>query len=70
MRHAFMDLNLNRVYLTVLENNARALSLYKKVGFKVEGTLRQAVFKNGEYCNMTQMSILADDYRSFGKLDT
>ena len=69
LRHAFLDLNLNRIYLTVLEDNARALALYKKVGFKVEGALRQAVFKNGKYFDMTQMSILADDYRSFGQVD-
>ncbi|WP_248919156.1 GNAT family N-acetyltransferase [Pseudomonas entomophila] len=70
LRHAFHDLNLNRVYLTVLEDNDRAIGLYRKVGFSVEGTLRQAVFKNGVYRNMVQMSILAEEYRSVNGLET
>jgi RimJ/RimL family protein N-acetyltransferase len=56
--HAFNNLNLNRVYLTVLENNERAIKMYEKVGFKREGVLREAIFKNGKYCNLIQMSIL------------
>ncbi|MBC3465585.1 GNAT family protein [Pseudomonas sp. RW10S2] len=62
LRHAFEDLNLNRVHLTVLDDNARAINLYRKVGFSLEGTLRQAAFKRGAYRDMLQMSMLADDY--------
>ncbi|MCS6095030.1 GNAT family N-acetyltransferase [Shewanella baltica] len=57
--HAFLDLNLHKVYLTVLDTNEAALRLYKKVGFQVEGTLIDAVFKNGNYRNMIQMAIIA-----------
>lgn len=63
--HAFYDLNLNRVHLTVLENNERAIRLYKKIGFVEEGKHRNAVFKNGSYMSLTQMSILSDEYQSF-----
>lgn len=62
LHHAFNDLNLNRVYLTLLESNLRALALYKKVGFKEEGILRQATFKNGSYQNLLSMSILKEEY--------
>lgn len=34
LRHAFYDMNLNRVELTVLESNNRAIALYEKLGFK------------------------------------
>lgn len=64
LEHAFYDLNLNRVYLTVLENNERAIRLYKKIGFVEEGKHRKAVFKNGSYIDLTQMSILSDEYHT------
>lgn len=60
--HAFNDLNLHRVYLTLLEDNSRALKLYSKVGFKREGLLRNAVFKNGRYLNLVQMAIISDEF--------
>lgn len=64
LEHAFNDLNLNRVYLTVLEDNERAIKLYKKVGFIEEGKHRKAVFKNGRYFDFIQMAILADEYKA------
>lgn len=63
LNHAFNDLNLNRIYLTVLENNIPAIQLYKKVGFSKEGVHRNSVFKNGNYFNMIQMSILTEEYK-------
>lgn len=62
LNHAFNDLGLNRVYLTALTENERARALYKKVGFKEEGILRAAGFKNGKHRDMVVMSILASEY--------
>lgn len=62
LEHAFSDLNLNRVYLSVLENNERAIRLYKKIGFIEEGKLRNAVYKNRQYVNLIQMAILANEF--------
>ena len=59
--HAFKDLNLKRVYLTVLETNTRAINLYKKVGFIEEGRLRKAAFKNGHYVDLIQMAVFVDE---------
>lgn len=63
LEHAFKDLGLHRIYLTVLEGNIRARKLYKSVGFSEEGVLRQAVFKNGCYENMVSMSILMSEFK-------
>lgn len=52
---------MHRIYLTVLENNKNAYNLYKKIGFKEDGVLRDAIFKNGKYCNLIMMSILLND---------
>ncbi|WP_236176768.1 GNAT family N-acetyltransferase [Pseudomonas qingdaonensis] len=64
LEHAFHDLNLNRVHLTVLEDNKSAFELYRKLGFSVEGFHREAVYKEGKYLNMVAMSILAAEFSS------
>lgn len=63
LAHAFHDLNLHRIYLSVLSNNVRAFNLYKKIGFTEEGKLRDAVFKNGSYADVIHMSILSNEFR-------
>jgi len=64
LEHAFYDLNINRVFLTVLESNERAIRLYRKIGFIEEGKCRKAVFKNGRYTDLVQMSILLDEFNA------
>ena len=66
LRHAFEDLNLNRVELTVLPDNEPALALYRRAGFQQEGLLRQQVYKNGAYRDMILMSILREEWLSRG----
>jgi len=61
LRHAFRDLGLHRVYLTVLEDNQRAIRTYEKCGFVVEGRLRQHDFKQGRFKDLILMGICADD---------
>lgn len=58
VHHAFDDLRLNRIWLTVIPRNTPAIRLYEKVGFEREGTLRQALFKEGNYQDLHLMSIL------------
>jgi len=62
LHHAFEDLNLNRVYLYVLESNDRAIHLYEKARFRREGTLEEAVYKNGAYHSLVLMAILKKHY--------
>ena len=62
VQHGFNTLNLNRIYLRVLENNPRAIRAYEKAGFTHEGQQRQAEFKDGKYIDMLVMSILKDEF--------
>ena len=62
LQHGFGDLNLNRIHLTVLASNERAIRLYESAGFKVEGRLAQAVFKNGSYHDLIAMAALRQDF--------
>ncbi len=62
LEHGFQNLNLHRISLKVLEDNIPALNLYTKIGFVQEGTLRDTLYKNGEYKNQIIMSILRDEF--------
>ena len=62
LRHAFCDLGMERVELSVLDGNARARSLYESLGFVVEGTRRSAVFKEGARVDLVLMSLLRDEW--------
>lgn len=60
--YGFRQLNLNKVTLTVLSTNERALRLYEKIGFLREGIARQDVWRDGEYLDVVGMSILQDEW--------
>ena len=57
----FRHWGMNRLYLNVLASNTRAQKLYDKLGFKVEGIQRQAIFKDGKYQDYIMMSLLKED---------
>jgi RimJ/RimL family protein N-acetyltransferase len=60
-RWALDELALNRLWLRVYEDNARAIHSYEKVGFKVEGRLRQDRFHGGRYFDTVVMGLLRDE---------
>lgn len=66
LSHAFKDLGLNRVHLTALITNKKAINLYKKFGFKTEGILRESAYKDGKFCDMVKMSLLSSEYKNSG----
>lgn len=59
--YGFKWLNLNRIELTVLASNARAIALYEKLGFTREGVKRQAQYKSGRYVDICLMAKLRED---------
>lgn len=64
LQHAFNNMNLQRIELSVLEDNERARHLYEKVGFVQEGIKRKARYKNGRFVNMIIYSVLREEYNS------
>lgn len=55
--YAFNELNMNKICLSLLEDNKLAYSLYKKLGFIKEGYLRNEQYKNGKYNDVILMAI-------------
>jgi diamine N-acetyltransferase len=61
--YGFDQLNLHRIFLTVLSFNERAIHTYEKVGFKREGVFREHTYRNGKYHDVYYMGILEDEWR-------
>jgi RimJ/RimL family protein N-acetyltransferase len=53
----------SRVELTVRDDNARALALYRKVGFETEGRKRRALLVDGVFSDLVVMGLLFDGER-------
>jgi RimJ/RimL family protein N-acetyltransferase len=60
-RFAFRFVNLERIELNVLTENERAISLYRKVGFTIEGTRRRSEFGHGRRQDAHLMGLLAGE---------
>jgi RimJ/RimL family protein N-acetyltransferase len=60
----FGQLRLERIELDVYTGNDRARRSYEKAGFKVEGTLRHGHFADGEFVDVTRMSLLRDEWKA------
>jgi RimJ/RimL family protein N-acetyltransferase len=62
LRYAFTELNLHRISLTVFEYNQRAIRMYEKIGFKIEGINREYHYREGRHWNLVSMGILRDEW--------
>ena len=60
--YAFGELKLHKIYLRVLEYNTRAIRTYEKVGFRVEGVLRDEMKVNGRWHALVYMGLLTHEY--------
>lgn len=60
-RHGFDRLNLHRIWLGVFAVHEVAIRLYQRVGFKIEGTLREEILRDGRYHDKVIMGLLADE---------
>ena len=65
--YAFMTLNLHRIHLVVHTENVKAIKLYKKIGFKLEGTMREAMYRDGKYADFHVMGLLRNDWEIANK---
>ncbi|EIN06923.1 acyl-CoA N-acyltransferase [Punctularia strigosozonata HHB-11173 SS5] len=60
--YAFEQLAVHRISLGVLEWNAAAISVYKKVGFVEEGRKRKCNWQDGKWQDMVFMGILEEEW--------
>jgi len=61
--YGFNQLGMHRIFLRVYSHNKRARRAYEKVGFTLEGTMREAYFRDGLYHDELIMSILESEWQ-------
>lgn len=61
LEYAFKELNLNKVYLNVDEENEAACKLYEKIGFNKEGRFVQDMLFRGVLINRLRYAIFKID---------
>lgn len=59
----FEQMNINKIKLNVFSFNERAKKCYERCGFKVEGVLKQELFRNGKYYDEYVMAMFLEDWR-------
>ena len=58
----FDSWGVRRIGVRVEEGNERALALYRRLGFKEEGRLRQAAFRAGRHADVLLFSLLSGEW--------
>lgn len=68
IKYGFEELGLHRIDVNVFDYNKGAIALYKNIGFKEEGYLRDVCRIGKEYWSSYKMSMLESEYKKlFGK---
>lgn len=60
--YAFKLLGLNRVTYLAAATNDAAVEAYQHVGFRDEGRMRQALYRDGQYSDVVMLGILREDW--------
>ena len=60
--YCFSNLPIRKIYLHVFSDNNKAISLYKKLGFLVEGVFRDEIFKKGAFKDVVRMSVFKEHW--------
>ncbi len=64
LRYAFERLRLHKVNLDVIDYNERAIRVYERCGFVLEGVRRDELWKRGRFVNLVRMSLLEGEFRN------
>ncbi|MFL7840279.1 MAG: GNAT family N-acetyltransferase [Candidatus Promineifilaceae bacterium] len=61
-RYAFEELGLHRLNLNVFSYNTRAIHVYEKIGFQVEGRIPEALHREGKRWDLIFMGLLREEF--------
>lgn len=64
VEHAFGPLDLHKLWVMMFAHNRRTRGICERVGFQLEGVLREEYFHAGDWHDMARLSLLAREYRS------
>ena len=64
IRHGFFDLNLHRIYVSIVRDNVSSIRMCEKAGFREEGIIRDGAYKNGKYHDLRLMGVLRSEVQA------
>lgn len=64
LREAFEELQLTKLCCEVFGSNEAVIAMHQKFGFRVDGTLRQHIWKSDHFEDVVTLSVTADEYRA------
>jgi UDP-4-amino-4,6-dideoxy-N-acetyl-beta-L-altrosamine N-acetyltransferase len=62
LNHAFDDLGLHKLCCEVLSFNEAVIAMHQKFGFQPQGVLREHFFRDGQWVDVHQLAMWADDW--------
>lgn len=65
LKIGFSNYQLNRIMLTVSVPNTGGIKAYEKSGFKMEGRLREAAYRDNKFHDKLVMSVLKSEWETF-----
>ena len=61
---SFVEAKLHKVWLMVFDHNHRSRAIYGRIGFRVEGRLREEYLHEGGWHTMLRMGLLASEWQT------
>lgn len=65
IKYLFQQWNFRRITAETWQGNLRALSCYQKLGFAIEGKLRESYYIDGNYYDAIILGLLKRDFAGF-----
>lgn len=62
--YVFEKLQFNKLWCEVFTFNEKVIAIHKKFGSEIEGTLKQHIYKNGEFFDVVRMAITKDKWNN------
>lgn len=61
LHYGFMELNIHKIWSELYEFDSKKIALFKKIGFSVDGNLRDNYFFDGKWWNSIIFSLLSTE---------
>lgn len=65
--HAFSDLQLHKVEIRMATKNTKSKAIPERLGFTIEGVIRDEEFLNGEYHDKIIYGLLKDEWKELNR---
>lgn len=63
LAYLFQHLHLNKIELWHMPENLRSATLAKRLGFKIEGVLRDSFLHHGKFCDLVVQGLLKSEFK-------